>query len=128
MEKLKYILLAFVIFMTNCDDEAIIDYLPKWEWYFWIVNGTERTIKIKIDRGININNRPENYEIPPADSIVTAESNGSEYWPFCDHNALILIDDTLALSVLLSFRRLQLWWKVLWWNVSPFSQLWNSYA
>ena len=98
MEKLKYILLAFVIFMTNCDDEAIIDYLPKGEWYFWIVNGTEHTIKIKIDRGININNRPENYEIPPADSIVTAESNGSEYWPFCDHNALILIDDTLAYS------------------------------
>ena len=29
MEKLKYILLAIVIFMTNCDDEAIIDYLPK---------------------------------------------------------------------------------------------------
>ncbi|MBR4970269.1 MAG: hypothetical protein IKY58_00695, partial [Paludibacteraceae bacterium] len=22
----------------------------------------------------------------------------SEYWPFCDHNALILIDDTLAYS------------------------------
>ena len=108
MEKLKYILLAFVIFMTNCKDEDVIKDGIEGEWCYWIVNGTERTIKIKIDRGININNRPENYEIPPADSIVTAESNGSEYWPFCDHNALILIDDTLALSVLLSFRRLQL--------------------
>ena len=64
MEKLKYILLAFVIFMTNCDDEAIIYPIPKGEWYFWIVNETEHTIKIKIDRGININNRPENYYCP----------------------------------------------------------------
>ena len=95
MEKLKYILLAFVIFMTNCDDEVIIDYLPKGEWYFWIVNETEHTIKIKIDRGININNRPENYEIPPADSIVNAEVGSFNYRPFDAFSAFVMFDDTL---------------------------------
>ena len=95
MEKLKYILLAFVIFMTNCKDEDVIKDGIEGEWCYWIVNGTEHTIKIKIDRGININNRPENYEIPPADSIVNAEVGSFNYRPFDAFSAFVMFDDTL---------------------------------
>lgn len=95
MEKLKYILLSFVIFMTNCNDEDVIKDGIEGEWYYWIVNGTEHTIKLKIDRGININNFPEIYEIPSADSIVNAEVGSFNYRPFDAFSAFVMFDDTL---------------------------------
>ena len=57
MERLKYVLILFLIFIISCDNELIKDGLPKEKYFFKIVNKTDFNVKIEFSyssiEGIN---------------------------------------------------------------------------
>lgn len=95
MERLKYILIPFLIFIISCNDELIKDGLPKEQYFFRIVNKTDFNVKLEISYSSieGINN--DTIKILSNDSInIESHAVGFDYEPFPFGTIYLVFDDS----------------------------------
>lgn len=96
MERLKYVLILFLIFIISCDNELIKDGLPKEKYFFKIVNKTDFNVKIEFSYSSieGINN--DTIKISSNDSInIEPQVVGFDHEPFPAGTVYLVFDDSI---------------------------------